>query len=208
MDEYILTFSEWETQKRNECQRAYKFCKDVLKSPLTEEEFSKVWYSESSDKKGIHHLANMCMSIFQSRKSRAGNEFEKAITSKHIELGITFYNQAYVDLDGNVSEKKPKLSCHKIDCLIPTSSSRKLSDMILISKKTTLRERYRQDLDFVGKCKMVIFLTKETPEKAKIDTITGYGCILVYPNAKDSDKVWSYAKYFSEITEFQRNSVS
>lgn len=208
MDSYIIEFSDWDVQKRKELERAYKFCKEVLKSPLTEEEFSKVWYSESSDKKGIYHLANMCMSIFQSRKCRAGNEFEKAITSKHMELGITFYNQCYVDVDGNVSEKKPSKSCHKIDCLIPTSSSRKLSDMILISKKTTLRERYRQDLDFVGKCKLVIFLTRETPEEAKIDTITGYGCILVYPNATDSDKVWSYEKYFSDITKFQSNGVS
>lgn len=204
MDNYILSYSNWEEQKKEELERAFTFSKDVLKSPLTKEEFSKVWYSEHDDKKGKHHLANMCMSIFQSRKSRAGNQLELAIKTKHDELGLKVYNQVWVDCDGNVTEKKPKKSCHKIDTLIPANfTTMKLSDMILISKKTTLRERYRQDLDFVGKCKKVIFLTKEIPDKTKIDTIIGYGCIIVYPNAVDSENCWSYEKYFSEIKKFQ-----
>lgn len=204
MDNYILSYSDWEAHKKEEFKRAYIFCKNKLRSPLTEEEFSNVWYSETTDKKGVDFLANMCMSIFQSRKSRAGKQFEVAIENKHKDLNILIYNQAWIDAEGNLHKKKPTTSCHKVDSIIPANSTTThIKDMILISKKTTLRERYRQDLDFVGKCKKVIFLTKEIPDKTKIKTIAGYGCILVYPNAEDSEHVWSYEKYFSEIKKFQ-----
>jgi len=204
MDEYILSFSDWESQKKEECARAYMFCKDILQSPLSEKEFERVWYSEHSDKQGKRHLANMCMSIFQSRKARAGQSFELAIAKQHADLGIHVYNQIYIDCDGNFTTKKPKTSCHKIDTLVPPDlECQDMSQMYVLSKKTTLRERYRQDLDLVGKCKAVIFLTKEIPEQKKIDTIVGYRCILVYPNASDSEYVWSYEKYFSEIKKFQ-----
>lgn len=203
MDDYILS-SNWDTYKKKECERAYLFCVEKLHITMTQDEFTKIWYSEDSDKSGKSYLANMCMSIFQSRKSRAGKQFEDLINAKHKDLKIVSYDQFWVDCDGLISKKKPSKSCHKIDCLIPPNfETTNIKDMYILSKKTTLRERYRQDLDFVGKCKDVIFLTKEVPDISKIQTITGYGCILVYPNAPDTDKIWSYEKYFSEIKKFQ-----
>ena len=53
-------------------------------------------------------------------------------------------------------------------------------------------------------CKKVIYITKEIPEKGAIDTIIGYNVILVYPNASDSENVWSYEKYISCIKNFQQ----
>jgi len=204
MDDFIVNTSNWDIQKKEEEIRAFNFCKTVLKSPLTTEEFSEVWYSQTSDKRGLAHLANMCMSIFQTRKTRAGKQFEDTIQSKHKELGILYHNQKWVDVDGIISDKKPEKSCHKVDCLIPPNrDSVNIKDMYIISKKTTLRERYRQDLELATKCKGVIFLTKEIPDKTKIKTIVGYGCIIVYPHAECSENVWSYEKYFSTMKSFQ-----
>jgi hypothetical protein len=204
MDDYVLESLQWDAYKKKECERAYNFCVQTLHITMTEDEFSSIWYSEDSDKSGKSHLANMCMSIFQSRKSVVGKHFEDLINLKHKELNILYYQQVWIDSDGTLCTKKPTKSCHKIDCLIPpNSTTMTINDMYLISKKTTLRERYRQDLDFVGKCKGVIFLTKEIPDKTKIQTILGYGCIVVYPHAPDTEKVWSYEKYFSEIKKFQ-----
>ena len=174
----------------------------VLRSPLTFAEFQSTWYSEDSDKKGKFHLSNMCMSMFQSRKANAGSGFERVITKEHSRLGINVLNQVCIDSSGNIHDKKPKgISVHKVDTLIPTTKDVKnISSMIVLSKKTTLRERYRQDLDIRDKCKKLIFLTKETPTKTQLDTIAGYGCIVVYPYAEITTTSWSYAKYFSEIS--------
>lgn len=214
MDEYIKTESTrtaWNAEKRKELERAYSFCKTILKTPLTLEEFSEVWYSENKkDKKGKHHLANMCMSIFQSRKANAGKGFEDVIYNKHKELGIEIIDQAWVDKDGNIYKKNPKIiSVHKVDGLIPTSSNRTTThDMYILSIKTTSRERYRQGIDLINKCKGYIFLTRETPDKTKIQNIVGYGIILVYPHATTTESIWSYESYFQNIKQLLSNDSS
>lgn len=214
MDSYIQTEAmrlNWEIQKEKECERAYQFCVEYLKSPLSKDEFSKVWYSENKvDKTGKKHLANMCMSIFQSRKSTAGKGFEQAIYLKHKEVGIPIIEQAWVDKDGNIYSKNPNIiSVHKVDGLIPTSENRKtVHDMYILSIKTTSRERYRQGLDLIPKCKGYIFLTREIPDKTKTKNIIGYGIILVYPFAITTDTVWSYESYFQKIKELLSNIPS
>lgn len=214
MDDYIkfeATHTAWETQKNREAERAYAFCKNILKSPLTFDEFRNVWYSEKKvDKTGKNHLANMCMSIFQSRKTTAGKGFEDAIYQKHKDFGIEIIRQAWVDKDGNIYNKNPKIiSVHKVDGLIPTSANRmNTHDMYILSIKTTSRERYRQGIDLIPKCKGYIFLTRETPDKTKIQNIVGYGMILVYPHAITTDSIWSYESYFEHIKKLLSNDSS
>lgn len=214
MDNYIQTDGmriAWDAQKKRELERAYAFCSGVLNTPLTLDEFSKVWYSEKkTDKTGKNHLANMCMSIFQSRKANAGKGFEDAIYTKHKEVGIEIIHQAWVDKDGNIYKKNPKIiSVHKVDGLIPTTANRtNTRDMYILSIKTTSRERYRQGIDLIGKCKGYIFLTRETPDNKKIQSILGYGMILVYPHAGTTDTIWSYESYFEKIKQLICNNPS
>ena len=207
MDNFIkneATLICWKELQEKEVQRAYQTLIELLRTPLTIDEFRKVWYSENDDKKGIKHVANMCMSMFQARKSIAGNSFEKAIEKIHLENGIVVYNQSWVDDDGEIYKKKPSKSVHKHDCLIPFGTSNNIKDMIVISKKTTLRERFREDLDSNKKCKCVIFLTRETPSNGAVQTITGYNCILVYPNAELTEHTWSYDQYILRMKHFQQ----
>ena len=87
----------WEELKKKELVRAFEFCQTILKSPLTLEEFETVWYDEHNDKKGLNHLSNMCMSIFQARKASAGNSFEK-----YVELILTKANIQILKLTSNI----------------------------------------------------------------------------------------------------------
>ena len=207
MDSLILTSmkDEWTQQKKDECKRAYDTCVRLLKTPISYDEFITVWYDESEDKKGVAHIANMCMSIFQSRKANAGNGLERTIENIHKEKGIHALYQKWVDSDGNIYDKKPKKAgVHKMDALIPTNKeNNNTSDMYVVSMKTTLRERFRQDLDGCPKCKKVIFLTRETLLRSQIDMISGYNCIVVYPFAENTEHTWSFDKYFSEIKSLQ-----
>ena len=207
MDSLIITSmkDEWTQQKKDECKRAYDTCVRLLKTPISYDEFITVWYDESEDKKGVAHIANMCMSIFQSRKANAGNGLERTIENIHKEKGIHALYQKWVDSDGNIYDKKPKKAgAHKMDALIPTNKeSNNTSDMYVVSMKTTLRERFRQDLDGCPKCKKVIFLTRETLLRSQIDMISGYNCIVVYPFAENTEHTWSFDKYFSEIKSLQ-----
>ena len=208
MDKYFkedATKDAWEHQKVDELNRAYKFCKDRLNTPLTFEEFSKIWYSENTDKKGVHHLANMCMSIFQSRKARAGSTFENALKIQHTEHDIKVLYQVWVDDKGNIYLKKPKkISVHKVDGLIPLGLNQtNIKDMFVISNKTTIRERYRQDSPHLNDCKRVILFTREELSAIQVENLVGYGYTVVYPYAPDSENTWSYDKYFSEIKRLQ-----
>jgi len=158
----------WQEEKEAQQQRAYKFCVDYLKTPLTYEEFGSLWYHETEDKKGKTHLANMCMSIFQTRKVNAGNSFEHALERLFEKNGIQFLKQKYVDSEGKIYDKKPKQSNHKLDYIIPHKDSENIESCIVLSAKKTLKERYRQDLDLTHKCKKLIYLTHDQPPESSI----------------------------------------
>ena len=194
----------WEDLQEKEVMRVYQFTKDKLKMPLNLEEFREVWYSEKEDKKGVKFLYNMFMSISQARKSSAGRTFEKTIEKIHSDNGIITLNQKWVDSDGLIYDDKPKKSVHKHDCLIPFGNSNNICDMIVVSKKTSLRERFRQDLDSTTSCKKVIFITRETPSSGAIKSIIGYNCVLVYPHAPLTDSTWSCEEYILRMKHFQQ----
>ena len=189
----------WQEEKETQQQRAYKFCVDYLKTPLSYEEFQHVWYHETEDKKGKTHLANMCMSIFQTRKVNAGNSFEHALERLFEKNGIRFLKQKHVDSEGKIYDKKPKQSNHKLDYIIPFKDSENIESCIVLSAKKTLKERYRQDLDLTHKCKKLIYLTHDQPPESSIQAITGYGCILVYRNAP----VWTFEHFLVKLKHFQ-----
>jgi hypothetical protein len=189
----------WQEEKEAHQQRAYKFCVDHLKTPLTYEEFQRVWYHETEDKKGITHLANMCMSIFQTRKVNAGNSFERALERLFEKNAIRFLKQKYVDSEGKIHNKKPEQSNHKLDYIIPYKESENIESCIVLSAKKTLKERYRQDLDLTHKCKKLVYLTNEQPPESSIRAINGYNCVLVYKNAP----VWTFEYFLVKLKQFQ-----
>ena len=194
----------WKEQKEKELQRAYKFCVEVLKSPLTIEEFEKVWYNEKEDKKGKKYLANMCMSVFQTRKANAGNSFENYLERLFQTNNLEFLKQKHVDSEGEIYLKKPKKGVHKLDFIIPFKNNKNTNSSIIVSAKTKFRERWRQDLDLKDKCIKLIYLTKENPSLTLIEQITGYGTIIVYPDALTQENVWSFDDFILRMKHFQK----
>jgi hypothetical protein len=194
----------WLEEKKEELQRSYKFCVKYLKTPLTFEEFEKVWYHETEDKKGVSHLANMCMSIFQKRKVNAGNSFEKAVERLFQSSNIHYLKQKFVDSEGKIYDKKPSQSNHKLDYIIPYKDSQSIESCIVISAKKTLKERYRQDLHLKSRCKKLIYLTNEQPLECLVQTIKGYDCILVYQNAP----LWTFEHFLLKLKHFQDTSCN
>lgn len=208
-DNYVLTeanVAAWTLQKEKECARAYAFISGPCRSPLSYEEFKQVYYNEKEDKKGLRYIANMFMSIFQSRKATAGTGHEMAINKMHDDTGLVVLKQVWVDKEGNIHEKKKKgVHTHKVDGLIPTSGNRQnVSDMYIISAKTNLRERWQQDTALASKCKGLIVLTRETLTDTTLDNIANHNGVAVYPNAPITSKAWSYAKYLEEMKLVQK----
>ena len=213
MDDFVETATEelWKEFQTKELLRAKtvmdKLIEKYINSDKSVESFKEIWYDQHSDKKGNNHIYNLAISCSQGRKSFAGRSFEQALEKLHADKGISILNQTWVDSEGNIHKQKPKVeSVHKHDCIIPKSIDCKtISDTYIISIKTTLRERYREDLDSIGKCKNVIFLTREKLKKVQIQVITGYGCIVVFPNADTTENTWSYTEYFSRMKKFQES---
>lgn len=194
----------WKEKKQRDLVRAYKFSVEYLKTPLNLEEFERVWYSENDDKKGQKNLYNMCMSIFQSRKSTAGNSFEKYLERLFEQNNIKFLLQHHVDIEGNIFKSKPKKSVHKLDFIITYENSKNIRDCIIVSVKTKLRERWRQDLDQKDKCIKLIYVTKEIPSSILTEQIVGYNTTLVYPNAKITENIWPIEYFISRLQHFQK----
>jgi hypothetical protein len=192
----------WESLKKKELVRAFEFYMKI-RHINTIEEFEKVWYSEDSDKKGEHHLSNMCMSIFQARKSNAGKTFERYNELLYTEQGILFLKQCHVDDAGKIYNKKPKVSSHKVDYIIQHVPSSLATDSTVVSAKKTFRERWRQDLCHIGKCKKLIYVTNERPSQTLIDSITGYDTVLVFPDAPSTERTWSFNEYISRLKQFK-----
>ena len=208
-DNYVLHEANdlaWTNQKEKECARVYAFITGPCRSPLTLEEFKKIYYNEKEDKKGLRYIANMFMSIFNSRKATAGTGHEMAINRMHDDTGIVLLKRVWVDKDGNIHAKKPKRGhVHKVDGLIPTSTNRdNISDMYLISAKTNLRERWQQDTGLASKSKGLIMLTREILTDTMISNIACHNGISVYPNAPRTSNAWSYAKYLEQMKLAQK----
>jgi len=213
MDDFIKnesTKAEWNALQQREITRAKivfdRLVEQYIREGKTDEAFKKIWYLQTGDKQGNNHLYNLVMSCSQGRKPSAGNAFESAIEKILTDIGITFMKQIYVDGHGEIYKKKPKdKSVHKHDCVIPLSeNSTNIKDMIVLSIKTTLRDRYRQDLDSIGKCNKLIFVTKETPIKGAIDTITGYNCVIVYPHSEKTEYTWNYEYYLDFLKSLKK----
>jgi hypothetical protein len=212
MDTTIVEATEevWKEYQEKELKRAYETMIDIIdqfeSKGRTFDAFREIWYSQHCDKKGKKHIYNLAMSCAQTRKAFTGNSFEKAIEKIHKDHAIEFKSQVWGDKEGNLFEKKPKQSVHKHDLIIQSKAENTLNNSYVVSIKTTLRERYRQDLDSIGKCKKLILMTRETPTKQQIESVTGYNCVLVYPRAMITDHTWTYDHYLSHMKNFQKTS--
>ena len=208
-DEFILHATEeaWFEKQLKDAHRAKQWELDHHKTyeelaAMNDEEYlASRWY-DLDDKKGVHHLRNMVASAMQSAKSLSGTSFEQAIMNLAEDHDVGIVGQVHINENGDIKTKKSR---HRIDGYVSaTENPTNLKDCYVLSKKTTLRERWNQDIWCAPLCKGLVFLTRETPNSSTIGSIKEHKAIVVYPNAPVTANTWSYAEFLRAMKDFQK----
>jgi len=175
---------------------------------MSVEEYAERRFYNPEDKKGRTHLRNMVASTMQSDKSTAGKTFEDALLAQAAELGLNMKGQTHVNAETK-PVKKRKDAVHTIDGYIAAEPQpNTMKDCYVISKKTTLRERWNQDVWCVPYCKKVLILTRETPNQSTLASMQRHGVVCIYPNAAVTDSTWSYDEFFARMKRFQEGATN
>lgn len=102
----------------------------------------------------VEQVYNKCNSIAQSRRSRRGKAFETVLEDTLRDRGIPFITQASHNAEGIIVKGK-KGVVH--DFIVDARIGDSLKDKIIISCKTSLRERYKQDANLP--CRKIYMVT-------------------------------------------------
>jgi len=144
------------------------------------------------------------LSAAQQRKSRAGYSFEHHIEAMLIDGGIPFQKQVVIE-----AKKRP-------DFILPSlalydDGARTDREALVLSAKTTLRERWKQVHAEIRNCELFLATVDENIAENAITDMASQGIRLVVPESlKNSDtteykrqeSVISFEKFFSvEIKE-------
>lgn len=168
---------------------------------MSPEQYLQERYFDPTDKKGLHHWRNLVASEMNSSKSKAGSSFEEAIMDLAEESGVCITGQVHIDESGRICNKKSR---HRIDGYVANQDRpENVMDCYVLSKKTTLRERWNQDVWCAKLCKRLIIITRETPNDSTIDSIRLHGATVVYPHAPVTEWTWSYDEFFARMKVFQ-----
>jgi hypothetical protein len=210
-DERILhaTEDKWKDHLLSAAARAKQFELDHWKpreeiEAMSPEEYLRERYFAPEDKQGLHHWRNRVASEMNSSKSKAGSSFEEAVMDLAEESGVCITGQVHINETGQICSKKSR---HRIDGYISAEDRPEtVKNCYIISKKTTLRERWNQDVWCVPLCKKLIIITRETPNASTIESIHQHGAVVVYPNAPVTEWTWSYDEFFCRMKAFQESA--
>ena len=105
-------------------------------------------------------------SITNTLRVNVGRQFEDAIESILRNNNIDYSKQVRIDSNGMVT-KKAKSTTHIVDFVIPSVKiNESINDKIIVSCKTTVRERILQDNGIVCKDKIAVTMDKKLTEQA------------------------------------------
>lgn len=119
---------------------------------------------------------NKNVSRFQARKNKHGRELEEAVRTILARYNIPFKEQVLVcKTTGEILGKKGKKPTHRVDFVVgrDIAPGRNISEFIVISAKTTCRDRAYQDewMNSAVKPKLFVLLTSgsDYPSKVQFD---------------------------------------
>lgn len=135
----------------------------------------------------------LMMSAAQQRKSRAGYSFEHHIEAMMLDGGIPFEKQVVLK-----AKKRP-------DFILPTRSlyetvSRGFKDALVLSAKTTLRERWKQVGKEINNCDLYLATVDENIARNAIEDMASQGIFLVVPEGLKKSKFTEYEDQASVLT--------
>ena len=212
-DERILHATEaaWESHQLAAAARARAFEIEHHKTKaeleaMTAEEYLRDRYYDPEDKQGKHHWRNLVGSEMNSAKSKSGSSFEEAVMMLADENDVAITGQVHIDETGKICSKKSR---HRIDGYISAADAppATLRDCYVVSKKTTLKERWNQDIWCIPHCKKLVFITREIPNADTIASIGHHGAVIVYPHAPITAHAWSYAEFLRRMKDFQQGAT-
>lgn len=142
----------------------------------------------------------LLLSAAQQRKSRAGYSFEHHIEAMLLDGGVPFDKQVVLE-----SKKRPDFILpSKVLYMDPT---RNQNEALVLSAKTTLRERWKQVSQEMRDCDLYLATVDESIASSAIADMASQGIRLVVPESlKNSDtteykrhaSVLSFKSFFSE----------
>ncbi|ATO38774.1 hypothetical protein GTID1_17285 [Geobacillus thermodenitrificans] len=157
------------------------------------------------------HLYDLNLSNTQSRRSRAGKEFEYIIYKLLTHAEIHYDDQGVL---GN--ERFSEVGLGKlVDCVIPGVSEYNLEKhkCALVSMKTTLRERWAEvpeELSRTGAQSMYLLTLDDDISNEKINTIYSHNVYLVVPDSEkntkyaNNPKVYGLTNFLWELDDIMR----
>lgn len=131
-----------------------------------------------------HMIYQKCIALHQSAVSRRGKALETHVANLFQEKQIPFMPQACVNRDGIIVP--PTKGLHRHDFVIDAQMGDCIHEKIVVSCKTSLRERYLQDANV--QCKTLYMVTMDPSALRKTDTfLTEHKIHLIYI-PKDGNK--------------------
>lgn len=174
-------FSQLIDATHNEIYSAYLRAQSSAGNPLIIARY------EQSKESLFEEFDSFFMSIFQSRKSRAGDAFEHMIRSLFKSLDYPFAEQI------NIEGAKP-------DFILPSEEyfRERPLDCIIFTAKRTLRERWRQVVTEANKGYGFFLATiDEKVSGSQIDQMAKHKVYLVVPKQLKNDK---YPTYYNVLS--------
>jgi hypothetical protein len=130
----------------------------------------------------------LLLSASQQRKSRAGYSFESHISRMLLDGGIPFASQKLVASNrARPDFILPSMKLYK-------DKTRSRSDALVLSAKTTLRERWKQVMDEISNCDLFLATFDEKITSDAIAQMATRGIWLVVPEAMKKSTSAEYSK--------------
>jgi len=197
-----VVLAEKDTQeiKENFSQLFERMQEEIYRQYLLAQENSgqKVINNKIAEDGGIYFtdIDKLFMSIFQSRKSRAGKAFEYIIKEMFTRLSFPFSEQIVID------GAKP-------DFVMPSGDffKEKPLDSILFTAKRTLRERWRQVVTEANKGYGYFLATlDEKVTKSQIEQAANHKIFIVVPKSiKENNEVYAEGYNVLSFEQFFEN---
>jgi hypothetical protein len=216
-DDRILTMTEtaWKQGLLKEAARArvWQIENHKTKSELeamTDEEYMHYYY-DPEDKQGKHHLRNMVASGMQSAKCNSGKWFMDACNKVMRDEGVLLVTEIPVDKKGKILShdlQRVKGAAHALDGYVShTVRPDTVKECLVTSAKTTLKERWNQDVWMIPHCTKLVYLTRDVPDATTVESIGRHGGVVVYPHAPITEYTWSFAEAIRRMKDFQQGAA-
>ncbi len=115
----------------------------------------------------VRQIYQQCITLHQSSVSKRGRALEDAVAQLFVSCDIPYLRQACVNRDGKII--RAKKGHHRHDFVIQARVGDMLHNKIVVSCKTSLRERFLQDANVP--CHKLFMVTMDSSSLGKLEAL-------------------------------------